>query len=189
MAKKTTVSSWKKKRQYTILAPDNFDNKFIGVTVASDPKSLVGRTIRLSLRELLEDKSKQHLKLTFEVHKVEGEVAHTKFKVFDVVYGYLRSKIRKGMNKIDYIGDYKTQDAKIRVKVMVAASGSMTANQKAKICAELDKILKGIESEKLDQVVQMTLFGKLGTNIYRSIKGVFPINRVEITQIRVLKSN
>ena len=101
MAKK--ISSWKQKSKYTIIAPENFENHELGDTLAKDSKQLIGRTVDVSLRDLVGDKSKQHLKLVFEVNDVEGSKANTQFKAFTANPGYLRSKVRKGSSKIDCV--------------------------------------------------------------------------------------
>jgi small subunit ribosomal protein S3Ae len=178
-----TLTSWKSKKLYTILAPENFDNKELGETLASDPKKLIGRTVDISLSELIEDRGKYHLKLVFRVADVKSDKAYTKFKRFFIPTGYLRSKVRKGMSKLDYISDLDFKGEGGRVKIMILTRHKISAEQKTTLRKIVDRVLQSHKSRKLDHLVQLTLFGKLGTEIYKKCKLVLPITRVEVYEI------
>ena len=185
MAQKS-VSQWKQKTVYTILAPENFENQAIGQALSGDPKNLIGRTIEVSLADLTRDKSKQHSKLIFEINDVKGDKAYTKFKELTTSMGYMRSKVHKGVSKIDYISDLNISGMKARLKAMVLTNHHITECQKKDITATLKKVLNEHKSTKPDQFIQMILFGKLGTEIYHKIKGICPVNRVELWKMRIL---
>lgn len=185
MAKK--ISSWKQKQKYSIVAPENFDQKEIGDTIAKDPKSLKGRTMDVSLRDLTGDKTKQYLKLIFEIKEVKGNKAHTDFKEFNVNPGYLRSKVRKGSSKIDYVQRIEIEsDKKIQIKIVTVTHQTVQASRDRDIRIKISEILDRYKNTKLDDFVQATLFGKLGTEIYREIKKIAPVRRVEIEQVKVI---
>ena len=99
MAKKT-VSAWKQKKLYTILAPENFDSQELGYTITADPEKMKGRTVKMSLDELTGDRSKQYIILVFSLDEVKGDKVQTKFKKFYMSEGYLKSKVRKGSTKV-----------------------------------------------------------------------------------------
>jgi len=183
MAKKS-LTGWKQKRTYVIQAPEKFDYQEVGSTIASDPKLLVGRTINVSLSDLTGDRSKQHLVVAFEINEVAGDRAKTAFKRFGVNSGYIKSKIRKGMNKIDYLGDFTLSDASLRVKVTVITSKSLTSPKRKDIVSCITKVLSKYKKVRLDEFVQQVLFGKVGTDIYRKVKKITPINRVEVFEIK-----
>ncbi len=185
MAKK--ISSWKQKLVYTIVAPENFDFKELGDTIAKDPKSLIGRTIDVSLRDMTGDKTKQHLKIIFEINEVKGNKAHTRFRVFNVNPGYLRSRVRKGSSKIDCIHRIDIEpNLGVQVKVMAVTHQNIKTSRGRDITAKISEILDNYKNTKLDDFIQSTLFGKLGTEIYREVKKIAPVRRVEIEQVRVL---
>jgi len=186
MAQKS-VSQWKQKTAYTILAPENFENHVIGQTIVNDPKNLIGRTIEVSLADLTKDKSKQHSKLIFEINDVRGDRAYTKFKKLDTSMGYIRSKIHKGVSKIDYISDLNISGTKVRLKTMILTNHQITKSQGKDIIVVLKKVLNEHRSTKFDQFIQLILFGKLGTEIYHKIKSICPISRVELWQMRILR--
>jgi small subunit ribosomal protein S3Ae len=141
MAKKT-VTSWKSKKVYPVLAPENFDYREIGDTVSAAPEKLAGRTIYVSLGELLNDRSKNYLNMVFEVHGVKDGKAHTKFKKFFIPTGYLRSKVRKRTRKIDYLKDITVGGARMRVKIMVLSHHKISVVQRNDIKARMTQILR-----------------------------------------------
>jgi small subunit ribosomal protein S3Ae len=179
------MSSWKQKKEYKILAPENFDSKEVGVTFAGNEESLIGRSVDVSMKELVEDRSKQHLKLVLEITGAKDGKAHTKFKIFRVDAGYLHSKIRRGCSKIDYTTFLNLTDGKVRVKVIAVTQGKAKMSQKKEILSRIAKALVGYQTMTLSDFVQATLFGKLGTDLYHNTKTVSPINRVEIEEVRI----
>ncbi|MEA3255144.1 MAG: hypothetical protein U9Q22_04865 [Candidatus Altiarchaeota archaeon] len=179
-------SSWKKKSRYRIIAPENFDFRELGTTLSSEPKKLIGRRIDVSLKDLTDDRSKQHLKVIFEINKVEGDKALTQFKVFQANQGYIHSKVRKGMSKIDYIKSMKLDDSKVKIKVMAVTHRNIKTSQKREIISKITETVEGYKKVKLNDFLQATLFGKLGTGIYHNAKTVCPIRRVEIEEVRVV---
>lgn len=184
MAKK--VSSWSQKSIYKILAPEDFEYQEIGTTMVVDPKNLIGRTIDVSLRDLTGDKSKQHLKVVFEINDMKNKEAHTGFKVFKTDSGYLKSKIRKGMSKINYINSLNLDSSKVKIKIIAMTNQNIQTSQKKDIIAKISKILESYKGSKLNDFAQATLFGKLGTEIYHGVKQICPIRRIEIEEVRVL---
>lgn len=187
MAKrKRTVSSWKDKKFYTVLAPEAFDKKEVGDTLASDPEMLKGRTVNTSLGEITGDRSKNYMNLVFEIADVKAQNALTTFKKFFIPTGFLRSKVRKRTSKIDYLKDVSFADAKLRVKIMVLSRNSLSDIQKTNIKEHIDKILESHIGDSHDKILEMTLYGKLGTAIYKDVKTVTPVNRVEVHHLEVL---
>jgi len=89
------------------------------------------------------------------------------------------------MTKIDYISDFTFGGEKAKVKVMVAAGRQASSQQKKQIAAKITSILDARKENKIDDVVQMIIFGKLGTEIFHSIKNICQIHRVEVQEIRM----
>ena len=183
MAKKKSVSSWKSKKVYSVVSPENFEEKEIGTSVADDPKKLVGRTVETSLANLTDDRRKQHLKLIFEIVRVDKDVAYTRFKKFYTPVGYLRYKIRKGNTKIEVISDREYSREKLRVKVMVLTRYRVSESVRKEISQVMEDILENHSDNTPEEILQLTLFGKLGTEMYKKARGIAPINRVEVHQI------
>jgi len=185
MAKKT-VTPWKSKKVYLIIAPEIFDHQEIGETLTSDPEKLKGRTVCVSLGELVDDRSKNYLNMVFDIHEVNGDKAHTRFKKFFIPSGYLRSKVRKRTTKVDYLSDITVGGNKMRVKIMVLSHHNISVVQKTDIKAKIAEVVGEYTSGKPEKLIQQTLFGKLGTEIYKKIKTICPIMRVEVYHLEMM---
>ena len=186
MAKKKKVGSWKDKSAYDVIAPENFDSVSLGTTIASNPGLLKGRNIDISLKDLTGDRGKQHIKLVFVIDKVDGNQVHTRFKMFNMNPGYLKSRVRKGGSKIDYIDMVEMGGEKVKIKIITVTNGHIQSSQKRDVTVKISSIIKSHGNDKLNEFAQIALFGKLGTEIYHGIKNICPVKRVEIEQLRVL---
>ncbi len=185
MARKTTP--WKKKQTFTILAPKGFEHRSIGSCVALDPKNLLGRTIGVSIWEMLGDKTKQHMKIVFEIDDVKGDKAYTRFKKFEVNPGYLRSKIKKGSSKIDSIVPVELKDKeKIQVKVITTTYHHISTTKEKDMRARIFEIGKSYSKTEVDDFIQQVISGKVGSNMYKNIKKISPTRRVEIEEVKVV---
>lgn len=187
MAKRKKVTSWKSKKVYSIISPELFESKEIGTTIADDPKKLLGRTVNVTVGELTKDRSKNYLNLVFEIHDVKSDKAHTRFKKFFIPVGYLRSKVRKKTKKIDYFSDIKLGKENVRVKIMALSRHKVSDIQKTQIKDAIDQVVKSHNKDSVEKMAQKILYGKTGTEIYKSIKQICPIMRVEVHQLEVLK--
>ena len=136
---------------------------------------------------MTKERSKNYLNLVFEVFDVKSDKAHTRFKKFFIPVGYLRSKVRKRTKKIDYIGDIDVGGQKIRMKIMVLSRYNISDIQKRQIKDYIAESLSEHGESSLDKFVQQTLYGKVGTEIYKKIKLVCPVMRVEVHNIQVVK--
>ena len=100
------VDKWSAKELYQIYSPPNFlegEEKIVGETIADDPEKLIGRAIEVSLADLVNDYSKMHVKLIFQIVEVTGNVARTRFKGHSYARDYLRFLVRRRRTRIDSI--------------------------------------------------------------------------------------
>lgn len=178
--------SWKNKKPYEIVSLEIFNSQEMGTTFANDTQKLMGRTVEKPLSELTGDKSKHHIKVLFEVDQVEGEKAKTKFKTFSLDSKYIRSKVKKGADKIECVNNLGLSDAKLWVKVTVMTHYSTQTSKRKTISSEVSKTLHKHKDSSLDDFLQEALFSKLGTEIYHKVKKIVPVRRVEVEKVKVL---
>jgi len=81
---------------------------------------------------LTDDRTKQHLKVILEITEVREGTAFTRFKVFEANQGYLHSKVRKGMSKVDYIGFLNFPDGRVRVKIMAVTHKNIKSRREGR---------------------------------------------------------
>ena len=179
---------WKAKTWYNVLAPPSFDNVTIADTLADKPANLINRVTEVSLQDLTNDFRKSHIKLCFKIHNVEETNAHTQFVGHTLTSDYLRRMIRRKRSKIDGVYDATTRDgATIRVKPF-ATTDKRIQNSQRKIVRETMKktILDRAKVSTLSEFVKCIIDGKIGSDIYKNCKKLYPVKRVEVYKTQVL---
>lgn len=180
---------WKAKNWYQILSPSLFDNVPVAETLADAPHHLMGRITEVSLQDLTNDFRKSHIKLYFKVDKVEEGNAYTSFKGHTLTSDYLRRMIRRRKSRIDGIYDAETKDgAYLRVKPFAIAERRIQNSQK-KLIRNIMKetVLKECKAKTLNEFLIDTLDGKVGSEIYKNCKNVYPVKRVEVHKTEIIR--
>ncbi len=185
------VDKWSAKELYQIYSPPGFlegDEKIVGETVADDPEKLIGRVIEVTLAELVNDYSKMHVKLMFQITEVTGNVARTRFRGHSYARDYLRFLVRRRRTRIDSISTVTTKDGTVfRVTATGFTLHRSKTSQKDAIRRRMLDIIKERASE-LDtlEFIRETTNGKLGSQIYFQCKNIYPLKGVEVQKSRDL---
>ena len=182
------IEGWKAKKWYNVIAPEMMGQQEVGETPASDPKLLLGRVIEVTLGDLTNDYSKQNIKLELKVDQVGGDSAYTKFIGHELTRDYLRSLVKRQTSMIDANIDIRTRDGyKIRVKPICYTVKRAKSSQIKDIRHLMTSIVKHKARElEFEAFMQDAVLGKLSAQIYRDVKNIYPLRRVEILKTHVL---
>ena len=182
---------WTLKKWFTLIAPEYFGMAELGVTPADDAQKVVNRTVEITLAELTNDYSNQnpYKKLIFKVYRVAGDNAYTKFHMYELTRDYLNSLTRRRTSKIEDVVDVKTADGYVlRVKPVAFTVKRCKTSQRRAIRAVMRQIVEETASkENFVQFLQECVLGKVPSEIYKNAKKIYPLRRVEIRKIEVLK--
>ncbi|VVC00414.1 30S ribosomal protein S3Ae [uncultured archaeon] len=189
-AKRKGIDKWKKKIWHTILAPEEFERRPLGETVAEEPEALVGRTVTITGRELANQPKKSHIHLKFRVVSVSGGKAQTEVVGHEIKDGYMRRVVRRRASKVMSVKNYSSKDNKqFKVKTVIVTERKASNAQKAGILRKAEEITaKGIAELDSKKVVDELVFGTLVNKIFPETKRIVPIKRVEITSSKLLVS-
>jgi len=179
---------WKAKSWYSILAPPSFDNVTVADTLSDNPEKLINRVSEVSLQDLTSDFRKSHIKLFFKIYKIEESNALTQYMGHTLTSDYLRRMIRRKRSKIDGVYDVTTRDgAVVRVKPF-ATTDKRIQNSQRKIVRETMKktISDQAKTDTLAEFVKNIIDGKMGSDIYKNSKKLYPVKRVEVHKTQVL---
>lgn len=179
---------WKAKNWYNILAPPSFDNVTVANTLADGPDNLINRVTGISLQDLTNDFRKSHIILYFKIKSIEENNAHTQFIGHTLTSDYLRRLIRRRRSKIEGIYDVTTKDgAQIRVKPFAATDKRIQNSQKKVVRESMNKtITEEATKSTLSEFVNTIIDGKLGSELYKNCKNLYPIKRIEIYKTEVI---
>lgn len=179
---------WRAKTWYNILAPPAFDNITVAETLTDNPDKLIGRVAEVSLQDITNDFRKSHITLYFKINKVEGNNAHTQFVGHSLTSDYVRRMIRRRKSKIDGVYDLKTKDnALIRVKPFAITEKRIQNSQKKIIRNAIKKTITDEAAKTtMTEFIKNILDGKIGSEIYKNCKKLYPVKRIEINKTEVL---
>ncbi len=183
-----TKDKWKMKEWFVVYAPDFFGSKEIGLTPADEPEKVIGRVIETTLKDLTGDFTKGQVKLYFKIYDVKGQNAYTKFKGHTLARSYIRSLVRRRTTRVDGIFNVTTKDGyKLRVMGMVIAYRRIQTSQERAIREIIrDIIYKKAEELDFKDFVMEAVTGKMGAEIAKEARKIYPIKRAEIRKIKVL---
>jgi len=187
-AARKVKDKWKAKTWYNVLAPASFDNVTVAETLADDQNKLIKRVSEVSLQDITNDFRKSHIKLFFEIHEVEGTNAHTRFIGHTLTSDYLRRMIRRKRSKVDGIYDVITRDgARVRIKPFATTDHRIQNSQKRIIRDIMKKtIMQQARTKTLSEFMKIIIDGKIGSEIYKNCKKIYPVKRVEIYKTHVI---
>ena len=182
---------WREKRWVTVNAPDSFNNIPIAYVPITDDENALGRVIEITLFDILKGDPSQHqYKLYFQINKVDGENASTIFKRFEYSKEFLRSLVRRGSSKINFIIDIKTKDGYVfRVKVIALTHRPLNTSRKhaLRIIAR-DVINKTVPEMTIDQFVQATCYSKINSDIMAAFKRVIKVRHVGLEKVKLIRT-
>ena len=182
---------WKEKKWVTVLAPDAFNNIPIAYIPVTSDETAKGRVLEVTLFEILKGDPSQHqYKLFFQVDKVNQEKATTIFKRYEYAKEFLRSLIRRGSSRINFILDAKTKDGYIfRIKMLALSHRELnTSRKRALRLIAKDVLEKTVRNMTLDQFVQASCYGKINSDIMAAAKKVIHLRHVGLEKVKLVRT-
>ncbi|MFB5647409.1 MAG: 30S ribosomal protein S3ae [Candidatus Nitrosomaritimum yanchengensis] len=182
---------WREKKWITVNAPDSFNNVPIAYIPITDDENAVGRVLEVTLYDILKGDPSQHqYKMYFQLNKVEDDKASSIFKRFEYSKEFLRSLVRRGSSKINFIIDAKTKDGYIfRIKVIALTHRQLNTSRKHALrLIARDIINKTVPEMTIDQFVQATCYGKINSDIMAAAKKVIRIRHVGLEKVKLIRT-
>jgi small subunit ribosomal protein S3Ae len=182
---------WREKKWVTVNAPDSFNNVPIAYVPITDDENASGRVLEVTLYDILKGDPSQHqYKMYFQLDKVQDEKASSIFKRFEYSKEFLRSLVRRGSSKINFIIDVKTKDGYIfRIKVIALTHRQLNTSRKHALrLIARDIINKTVPEMTIDQFVQATCYGKINSDIMAAAKKVIRIRHVGLEKVKLIRT-
>ena len=183
---------WKEKRWVTVLAPDSFNNIPVAYVPITSDKTAVGRVVEVTLFDILKGDPSQHqYKLFFQINKVTEEKATTVFKRYEYAKEFLRSLIRRGSSRINFVIDAKTKDGYVfRIKILTLSHRELNTSRKRALRLEAKKQIERIVPQMtIDEFVQAACYGKINSDIMAATKKIIRVRHVGLEKVRLLRTS
>ena len=182
---------WREKRWVTVNAPDSFNNVPIAYVPITGDENAVGRVVEVTLYDILKGDPSQHqYKIYFQIDKVDGDKASTIFKRFEYSKEFLRSLVRRGSSKINFIIDIKTKDGYIfRIKVIALTHRQLNTSRKHALrLIARDVINNTVPQMNIEQFVQATCYSKINSDIMAAFKKVIRVRHVGLEKVKLIRT-
>ena len=186
-----TKDKWREKRWVTVNAPESFNVVPIAYVPITDDENAIGRVLEVTLYDILKGDPSQHqYKMYFQIDKVDGDKASTIFKRFEYSKEFLRSLVRRGSSKINFIIDIKTKDGYIfRVKIIALTHRQLNTSRKHALrLIARDIINKTVPDMTVDQFVQATCYSKINSDIMAAFKKVIRVRHVGLEKVKLIRT-
>ena len=183
---------WKEKRWVTVFAPESFNNIPIAYVPITSDKTAVGRVVEVTLFDILKGDPSQHqYKLFFQINKVTEEKATTVFKRYEYAKEFLRSLIRRGSSRINFVIDAKTKDGYVfRIKILTLSHRELNTSVKRALRLEAKKQIERIVPQMtIDEFVQAACYGKINSDIMAATKKIIRVRHVGLEKVRLLRTS
>ena len=182
---------WKEKKWVSVLAPDSFNNVHIADIPITDEEKAKGRVIEVTLFDILKgDPSQYQYKLYFQIDKVVGEKATTIFKRYEYAKEFLRSLVRRGSSKINFVIDAKTKDGYVfRIKVIALSHRELNSSRKHALRLIAREIIeKSVPNMTIDEFVQASCYNKINSDIMAATKKIIHLRHVGLEKVKLVRS-
>ena len=183
---------WKEKRWVTVFAPESFNNIPVAYVPITSDKTAVGRVVEVTLFDILKGDPSQHqYKLFFQINKVTEEKATTVFKRYEYAKEFLRSLIRRGSSRINFVIDSKTKDGYVfRIKILTLSHRELNTSRKRALRLEAKKQIERIVPQMtIDEFVQAACYGKINSDIMAATKKIIRVRHVGLEKVRLIRTS
>ena len=186
---KRTVDKWKRKQWFKVLASPEFDKREIAETPAEKDKNVVGRTLVANLGELTGERQKRHIIIKFKVKNVSGQQAFTEIVQHAINPSYINRMVRRRSSKIEAVQTLTTKDGKkLKIKTIALSQKKLDKRQEMAIRKEIvESIKRGCSKKDFSALIQLIVFGIMASKLFKDLKKIAPLKRVEIVKTVVLE--
>ena len=185
-----TRDKWQDKKWVIVQAPVSFGSAQIHQIPITSEEKAIGRIVEVTLFELWKTEQQQHtIKLYFQIEKIEGDIAYTRFKGHEFAKEFLRSLIRRGSSMISYVNDYSTLDGyKFRVSVITFSLRRLNSSKKHEIRSIINEVLSTEISQKnIDQLVQAVVGPELNARMHVRVKKIVGVRHISVKKTKFLQ--
>ncbi|MBC5792417.1 MAG: hypothetical protein H8Z69_00095 [Nanohaloarchaea archaeon] len=184
MAKAVIQKNW-----YEIQTPDIFTEDSVTETPAEKQSQVVGRTVKESLTELLEDSDKYYVDVEFKVTEVEGNKAFSEINGMECSSEFVSRMIRKRSDRMDMVEDFQTADDRtVRIKLVGATVKKTSSQTLSDARNTIKEIIEERASEQsYNELMENIFLDNLQDELREEINKIYPFRELEVRKTELLE--
>jgi small subunit ribosomal protein S3Ae len=168
-----------------------FNEEFVAETPTTDPKSLLGRTLEVSVSELTKQHSKYYMKVRFKINSVDEKQrkANTCFFGYSVNKEQVYRVVRKHAEKIENVDYVKTKDNwLLQVTTVTILNRNAEADVSREVRKKVQEVLQShADKVDIDNFVKLVINNMVQTKIKKTCSKIYPVRFAEVAKIEVVK--
>ncbi|MEM7816097.1 MAG: hypothetical protein QXN71_03190 [Candidatus Aenigmatarchaeota archaeon] len=167
-----------------------FGETQLAETPTTDPAMLLGRSVEVSVSELLNQPAKYYMKILFKIIDVDSRNAYTRFNGYLASREYIYRMVRKRSQKVECIDNFDTRDG---WKLQITSVAILNRNTESEIQKKMREVVRKHISETLkksgtDELMKKIIEGSIQKEIRKMGNKIYPVRFFDIAKIEVLKA-
>ena len=186
-----TRDKWRDKRWVNVVAPKSMNYIQLAYVPITDEENAKGRVVEKTLHDILKgDPSQYNIKLYFQIERVEDSTAYTIFKRYEYSKEYLKSLVRRGSSKVNFIMDAETKDGYVfRINVIALTHQQLNSSRKHALRLVARNIInRDVPELDIDQFVQKTCYGDIHASILAEGKKLIRLRHVGLEKVKLVRT-
>jgi len=181
------ITKLKKKQWYPIIASKQFNEAVIGETLVYEPQAMIGKTVKHSLMNLINDTKKQNISIHFKIVGIDGDKAKTSIIGYEINPYSIKRFVRRNSEKIDTSFACETADnVFIRVKSLLVAKSDVKGSVAAKLRHNLiNFLIRTIKKLSYDELLSDLISHKLQSMMKENLNKIYPLKVCEIRYLGI----
>ncbi|MEM3126937.1 MAG: hypothetical protein QW331_02625 [Candidatus Woesearchaeota archaeon] len=177
-----------KKFWFPIVAPELFNNVKIGESYVSEPAFLNGKTIVISLANVLNDQRLKNINAKFKIIKI-SEKAITDVVGMELSQSYVRRLVKYNKDKIDQSFTAKTADGRVvRMKPFMITKTATKGSILAALRKSSEQKVKHYASKmKYNTLVKQIVMNNFQHLVKNDLDKIYPLRNFEIRAFQHVK--
>jgi len=177
----------KKKKWIPILAPEMFQNKYIGEVLLEDASALMKRTVKVNMMQLLGDMKKQNVNVMFRVIDIKEGKGITRAEKFEISAFSLKRLAKREKDKLSDSFVVKTADGKlVRIKPVMVTNNMTNGAVLAALIQTCRAVCKEIVNKtKFDQLILDLVTYKFQKDVRDTLHRVYPLRNFDIRMLEL----
>lgn len=182
MAKATAKKKW-----IQIIAPKIFNFTVVGDIPALDPKTIIGKIVKVNQASLLNDMRKQNTELSLIIDNIEGDKAKTKFIGLRLLPTSLKRIVRKGRTRLDQTVKGITKDEQVvTVKVILIPRNKIKGSVFTALQEETRRfVTKRISISDYSAFSEEIVTEKLKRGLKERLSKIYPLKICDIKEFKL----
>lgn len=186
MAKKSVI----RKDWYEVIAPETFNEKKVGETPADEEEKVIGRQVRIGVKDVMPSSNKYYMNLFFKIDEINSERAVTKLVGHRCSKEYLSRLIRRRTKKLEYVKKIETfEEEKVKIGVIAITLKKPNTSALESIRKKIDQVIdEKVKDLSYSELIKSILENKIQKETNNKVKKIYPLRSIEFKKSELIES-